>query len=298
MKKPSVNHLFVFGLGYTAQWFAKRLLEAGFRVSGTTRSAAKAQQLNAAGFSAVLFDGRTPSAAVREALAQASHLLIASGPDADGDPALRQHRGDIAQAASHLEWAGYLSTVGVYGDHGGAWIDETTPPEATSPRAEWRIKAEQEWLALKQSHGLPIHIFRLAGIYGPGRSPLQKLRDGKSRRIIKKGQVFNRIHVDDIATTLQASMNKPNPGAIYNVTDGNPAPPQEVIVYAARLLGIEPPPAEDFETAEMTPMARSFYSGNRRISNRRIREELGVSLKYPDYQSGLTAILAAEAEKT
>ena len=294
MNDQTGNHLFVIGLGYTAQLFARRLLDAGFRVSGTTRSEAKAAHLAAAGFSPVLFDGTTPSRTLADRLGSASHLLISAAPNAKGDPALICHRAEIEGAAARLQWAGYLSTVGVYGDHGGAWIDETTTPEATSPRAQWRINAEREWLALQQSHGLPIHVFRLAGIYGPGRSPLQKLREGKSRRIIKTGQVFNRIHVEDIATTLAASINRPNPGAIYNVTDGHPAPPQEVILHAAHMLGIEPPPAEDFNTAEMTPMARSFYSGNRRIGNRRITKELGVTLKYPNYQSGLAAILKAE----
>lgn len=288
------THILIFGLGYTARHWALPHLRKGWRVTGTTRSAEKADRLAREGFQAVQFDGGAPSPEVSEALRSASHLLISAGPGEAGDPALNQHLHDIRSAAARLKWMGYLSTVGVYGDHGGAWIDETAPLAATSKRAEWRIKAERAWLDLAESDGLPVHIFRLAGIYGPGRSPLQKLRDGKSRRIIKKNQVFNRIHVADIAVTLDASIAKPNPGRIYNVTDGNPAPPQDVIVHAAGMLGMVPPPALDFETADMTPMARSFYSGSRRIDNKRIVEELGVKLTYPTYQTGLNAIFQAE----
>ncbi len=288
------SHIFIFGAGYTARFWARACLRRGWRVSGTTRSVEKAEALAQEGIHPLLFDEDSPSPSLREALRSASHLLISAGPDASGDPTLRLYRADIEAIARRLKWVGYLSTVGVYGDHNGAWIDETAPVAATSKRAAWRIQAEQAWLELHGRRQLPLHIFRLAGIYGPGRSPLQKLRAGTSRRIVKPGQVFNRIHVADIATTLDASIKRPNPGRIYNVTDGNPAPPQDVIVHAAELLGIAPPPALDFATAEMTPMARSFYSGNRRIANARIREELGVELAYPTYQEGLAAILAEE----
>ena len=290
--------LFCFGLGYTASAFARHCVHAGWQVTGTTRRPERAEQLRAGGITPVLFDARAPDetgqAAVRRALEEASHVLMSAGPDAEGDPFLDHFEADIIERAPALEWAGYLSTIGVYGDHQGAWIDETAPVVAVSPRIKWRIAAEQRWLALQAQHRLPLHIFRLAGIYGPGRSPLDKLRSGRARRIVKKGQVFNRIHVDDIVQTLAASILHPAPGTVYNVTDGEPAPPQDVTEFAAGLLGIDPPPAEDFETTDMTPMARSFYSGNRRISNRAIREQLGVTLRYPSYQQGLRAILDAE----
>jgi len=204
---------------------------------------------------------------------------------------LAELRSDIAARADQFAWVGYLSTTGVYGDHGGDWVDETTPLTPATKRGQARVKAEAEWQAIA---GLPLHIFRLAGIYGPGRGPFAKVRNGTARRIIKPGQVFSRINVADIAQVLAASIARPNPGAIYNLCDDDPAPPQDVIAYAAELLGMPVPPEVDFDTAEMTPMARSFYAESKKVRNDRIKDELGVDLMYPDYRSGLKALLAQE----
>ncbi len=195
-----------------------------------------------------------------------------------------------AVAASRIRWIGYLSTIGVYGDQGGAWTDEATPATPRSARSKVRLDAEAAWLALGAATGKAVQIFRLSGIYGPGRNPIVKLREGRSQRIVKAGQVFNRIHVDDIATTLLASIDRPRPGAIYNVTDDEPAAPQTVTEHAAALTGLPLPPAIDFETADLSPMARSFYGENKRVRNRLIRDELGVALAYPTYREGLAAL--------
>ena len=187
-----------------------------------------------------------------------------------------------------LRWVGYLSTTGVYGDHGGAWVDESTPVNPSTERGKTRVRMERAW----RSGLLPMHVFRLAGIYGPGRGPFKKVLAGTARRVIKPDQVFSRIHVDDAARVLKASMERPDPGAIYNVCDDLPAPPEEVIAHAAELLGVPVPPAIPFDEAEMSPMARSFYADSKRVSNRKIKAELGVKLEYPDYRSGLAALLA------
>jgi len=225
---------------------------------------------------------------IADDLADSDALLVSVPPDAGGDPVL-PHYGE-AIVASRIGWIGYLSTIGVYGDQGGAWIDETTPPAASSERTRARLAAEASWLALGEKTGKAVQIFRLAGIYGPGRNPIVKVREGRSQRIVKAGQVFNRIHVDDIATTLLASLDRPRPGAIYNVADDEPTPPQVVIEHAARLAGLPPPPEVDFETADLSPMARSFYGENKRVRNALIRDELGVRLAYPTYREGLAAL--------
>ena len=225
------------------------------------------------------------------ALRDATHLLISAAPTDKGDPVLNELREEIAARASHFAWVGYLSTTGVYGDHQGGWVDEDTPLAPSTRRGQWRKDAEAAWQAIP---GLPLHIFRLAGIYGPGRGPFAKVRAGTARRIIKDGQVFSRIHVDDIAQVLEASIDRPRPGRVYNLCDDDPAPPQDVIAHAAELLGMAPPPAIPFEEAQMTPMARSFYAESKRVRNRRIKEELGVELLYPDYRAGLRALLDQE----
>ncbi|MEL6317923.1 MAG: SDR family oxidoreductase, partial [Pseudomonadota bacterium] len=240
--------------------------------------------------------------AIAAALETSDHLLISAAPDPalgeaqGGDPLLSAARGAAAAAAGRLRWAGYLSTTGVYGDHGGAWIDEGAPRAPATERGRWRVRAEDAWGALARETGLPLHVFRLAGIYGPGRGPFSKVRAGTARRIVKPGQVFSRTHVEDIATVLAASIARPNPGAAYNVCDDLPAPPQDVIAHAAELLGLAPPPEVSFEEAkaEMSPMAVSFYAESKRVSNARIKEELGVALAYPTYREGLAALLAAE----
>lgn len=276
--------LFSFGHGYSAQALARVLQPRGWRVIGTTRNAESLPALAAGGVEAHLFPGDDLS----PALAQATHLLVSAGPDAAGDPLLRVMRGEIAALAPRLTWAGYLSTTGVYGDHGGGWVDEATPLTPATRRGQWRVAAERDWQSIP---GLPLHIFRLAGIYGPGRGPFAKVRAGTARRIVKPGQVFSRIHVEDIAQVLAASIARPDPGAIYNVCDDDPAPPEEVIAFAAELLGLPVPPAEPFETAQMTPMARSFYAENKRVRNDRIKQALGIRLLYPDYRAGLRALM-------
>jgi nucleoside-diphosphate-sugar epimerase len=221
-------------------------------------------------------------------LAEATHLLISAGPGEGGDPVLAELQSRIARAAPHLDWAGYLSTTGVYGDHDGGWVDEQTPLDPGTRRGKLRQEAEAAWQAIPN---LPLHIFRLAGIYGPGRGPFAKVRSGKARRIIKEGQVFSRIHVEDIAQTLAASMHAPDPGAIYNLCDDDPAPPQDVIGYAAELLGLPLPDAVPFEEAEMSEMARSFYAESKRVRNDRIKRDLGITLRYPTYREGLRAMV-------
>ncbi len=281
-----VKTLLSFGHGFSAQALAGPLLAEGWQVIGTTRSAEKARAIRDTGAGAVIWPGPdTPP------LDGVSHLLISAGPDEDGDPVLRSLGGEIARRADQFEWVGYLSTTGVYGNHDGGWVDETTPLTPTTRRGKWRKAAEEAWQAVP---GLPVHIFRLAGIYGPGRGPFQKLRNGSARRVIKPGQVFSRIHVEDIAQVLQASIARPDPGAVYNLCDDDPAPPQDVIGYAAELLGVPVPPEVPFDEAEMSPMARSFYSDSKRVRNDRIKNELGVVLRYPTYRAALQAMLAAE----
>ena len=282
------RRLFCFGLGYSARRLAERLLTRGWRVAGTTRSGAKVAALAEAGIEAFLFDRGRPLDDPAAALAGTTHLLSSVPPDADGDPVLGQHGADIARAPG-LQWVGYLSTTGVYGDRDGGWVDEDSALTPSGERGRRRLAAERVWLAL---FGHPAHLFRLAGIYGPGRSALDTVRAGTAKRIDKPGQVFSRIHVADIATVLEASIAKPNPGRAYNLCDDEAAPPAEVIEYACRLLGQPPPPLVPFDDAELSPMARSFYADNKRVSNRRIKEELGVRLAYPDYKAGLRALLA------
>jgi nucleoside-diphosphate-sugar epimerase len=279
--------LLSFGHGYSAQALARRLVAQGWRVCGTTRQPGKAAALAASGVEAVVW----PGSDVTAALGDATHLLISAPPDAEGDPVLRHLRDAIAARARHLAWVGYLSTTGVYGDAGGDWVDENSPLNPATARGRARVRAEADWAAIP---GLPLHIFRLAGIYGPGRGPFEKVRLGTARRIVKPGQVFSRIHVDDIAGVLEASIARPRPGAVYNLCDDDPAPPEDVIAHAALLLGLPVPPAEDFATAEMTDMARSFYAESKKVRNDRIKTELGVRLRYPDYRTGLVALLEAE----
>ncbi|MDO8423243.1 MAG: SDR family oxidoreductase [Parvibaculum sp.] len=280
---PAPQKLFCFGLGFTSLALCTRLAAQGFAVSGTCRSADKATALRARGIDAHVYapDQKLDDAALHGT----THLLLSVPPDEEGDPVASDF--GAALAALPLTWAGYLSTTGVYGDRGGDWVDEASPLAPSTARGARRLLAEQQWAALN----LPLHIFRLAGIYGPGRNQLVSLREGKAGRIIKEGQVFSRIHVDDIAEILIASIARPDTGAAYNVCDNEPAPPQEVVAYAAELVGLAPPPEIKFEDADLSPMAKSFYAESKRVSNKRIREELGVALKYPTYREGLTALL-------
>lgn len=278
------RRLLTLGHGYSAAALAASL-PGDWRVRGTARRPEAAAALHAAGVEPVNWHD---AGAVDAAVAAADAVLVSAPPDADGDPSLRRHGPALARAR-HLAWVGYLSTTGVYGDRGGAWVDEDTDRRPVNTRSGWRVAAEDAWLA----SGLPVQLFRLAGIYGPGRSAFDRLRQGRAQRVVKPGQVFSRIHVDDIAAVLRASMARPAPGRAYNVADDLPAPPQDVIIFAAGLLGMPPPPEIDFESADLSPMARSFYAESKRVSNRRIRDELGVTLAYPDYRAGLQGILAA-----
>jgi nucleoside-diphosphate-sugar epimerase len=278
-----MNTLLSLGHGYSASALARVLIPEGWRIIGTTRDAAHMAAIRATGVEPLLWP-----ADLGPVLAGATHILASAAPDANGDPFLQAAGAQISKAKP--AWVGYLSTTGVYGDHQGGWVDETTPLTPTSTRGEHRVLAENQWLQT----GLPVHIFRLAGIYGPGRGPFEKVRDGTARRLIKPGQVFSRIHVEDIAATLAASIARPAPGTAYNVCDDDPAPPEDVLSHAAALLGLPEPPTVDFATADLPPMVRSFYSESKRVSNRRIRQELGVNLRYPDYRTGLAALLAAE----
>jgi nucleoside-diphosphate-sugar epimerase len=279
-----MSTLLSLGHGYSARALARRLLPQGWKIIGTTRNPAKADAFRAEGVEPLLWPGD-----LGPALAEATHILCSAAPDAQGDPFLRA----VPEiAAAKAGWVGYLSTTGVYGDHDGGWVDEATPLTPQSDRGRQRVLAEGQW----QATGLPVHIFRLAGIYGPGRGPFEKVRDGTARRIIKPRQIFSRIHVEDIAQVLEASIWKPNPGAAYNVCDDNPCPPQDVIAHAARLLGLPEPPAVPFaEVAPtMTPMALGFYSESKKVRNDRIKHELGVKLLFPDYPVGLAALLAED----
>jgi nucleoside-diphosphate-sugar epimerase len=283
--------LFCFGLGYTALALARRLMAERWAVAGTTRAADKQARLAAEGVQFHLFGRDRPLPDAAAALAGATHLLTSIPPDEIGDPVLDCHLGDLRRCAT-LRWVGYLGSTGVYGDRGGTWVSEADAVAPTMPRTRRRAAAEERWL----QSGLPVHVFRLAGIYGPGpgRNPLEAVRAGSARRIVKPGQMFGRVHVDDIVEVLRASIARPASGAVYNVADDEPAPPQDVIAFACALLGVAPPPEVPYDEAELSPMARSFYADNRRVSNARIKRELGVRLRYPTYREGLRAILADE----
>lgn len=280
--------LLSLGHGYSAQALAAQLKQKGWRIVGTTRSTEKAAHLANLGVEPLIW----PNASLLPALSQVTHLLVSIGSTENGDPVLNTSAKEIAAAVPHIEWAGYLSTTGVYGDHKGGWVDETTALTPTTQRGQWRLRAEEQWRTFAAQYDLPLHIFRLAGIYGPGRGPFEKVRDGTARLILKSDQFMSRIHVDDIAQVLEASINGPAPGTAYNVCDDEPSAPEDVLLYAAKLLGLPPPPSVAFDQAEMTPMARSFYSESKRVRNDLIKRELGVRLAYPSYREGLKALLA------
>lgn len=285
--------LFCFGYGYTCDYLAHYLMQQGWQVGGTTRDPDKRAFLRSRGIKAHLFDYEHPLGDPDSILDGTTHLLISTPPDDEGDPTYLMHAQDVLGIRS-LEWVGYLSTTGVYGDRDGGTVDENSEIRPNNQRGSRRVRAEQQWFSLFYQAGIPLHIFRLAGIYGPGRSALDSVRAGVARRINKPGQVFNRIHVEDIIQVLLASMDKPNPGAAYNLADDDPVPSHEVILYACELLGITPPPLMPYDEADMAPIARSFYKDNKRVLNNRIKQELGVHLKYPDFRKGLEACLAAE----
>jgi nucleoside-diphosphate-sugar epimerase len=292
MTLSTTPRLFCFGLGYSARALAWRLLARGWCVAGTSRQSDA--ELEDAGIAVFPFDRGRPLGDVAAALAGTTHLLSSVPPDGEGDAVIDHHGPDIGRLGG-LTWVGYLSTTGVYGDRQGGLVDEDSELAPTSRRAERRVAAEQAWLALQRDQGLPVHLFRLAGIYGPhGRNVLDQVRAGTAKRIVKPGHAFSRIHVEDIAGVLEASMARPRPGRVYNVCDNEAAPTAEVVAYACELLGVAPPPAVPFAEAELSPMAASFWRDNKRVANRRMIEELGVALRYPDYRAGLQAILAEE----
>lgn len=280
--------LFIFGTGFSSKAFVEEVRDQFDWIGGTTRSSDKMEALRTLGVEPFLFDGNSQGDGVAEALKQATHILVSIAPNEAGDPVLNQYANEIAGAKPR--WIGYLSTVGVYGNHDGAWVDEETPLNPVSKRSVQRVAAEEAWLAFAEQNDLPVQIFRLSGIYGPGRNAFENFRKGTARRLVKPGQVFNRIHVADIAGALKAAMAKPST-RVFNVTDDEPAPPQDVVAFAAELLGVEAPPEIPFETADLTPMARSFYGENKRVSNQRLKDELGFTFRYPDYRVALKALL-------
>lgn len=281
------NHLFCFGMGYCAKAFASRLGADEWHISGSTRSENVPNQA----FDHHFFDGNAPLAKAPSVLEDVTHILVSAAPGATGDPVLAHHRDDISQLKA-LKWVGYLSTTGVYGDTGGMTVNEAAATHPSSKRSQNRLAAETEWLDLFTQLDVPVHIFRLPGIYGPGRSALDQVSAGKARRIDKPGHMFSRVHVDDIANTLATSVDNCWPGRIYNVCDDEAAAPADVTAYACELLGIDPPEPIPFETAQqtMSPMALSFWQDNRRVDNTRLKSELGVKLEYPTYRQGLRAI--------
>jgi nucleoside-diphosphate-sugar epimerase len=277
-----MNHLLCFGFGFSAQHLARQLEPTQWRITGTSRSDEGVAAIKALGFAGINFSDLT---SIPQSV---THILSSVPPDKEGDPVLRQFSSDLEHHARNLSWVAYLSTTGVYGDRAGALIDETAELRPNGERGQRRVDAEKAWARIAH---LPLHIFRLPGIYGPGRNQLESVRDGSARRIIKQGQIFSRIHVEDIAGILKASIQKPNPGQVYNVADDEPSPPQEVVAFACELLGVTPPPEIPFELAELSPMARSFYADSKRVSNAKIKNELGYVLKYPNYRVGLKALL-------
>lgn len=286
-EKP--NHLLCFGFGFSAQALAAILPNDQWAITGTSRSVQGCEKIRELGFDATVFSDDIPLES--SFLDDVSHVVVSAPPGRTGDPVLKLHGAHLAERAAHIEWLAYLSTTGVYGDRQGGWVDETSSLEPSTSRGSARLEAETGWLDLWRDAGLAVHLFRLAGIYGPGRNQLQSVKSGKARRIVKRGQVFSRIHVADIAGILRASLGKPSPGSAYNVCDDEAAPPQDVVAYAAELLGIEPPPEIAFEDAELSDMAKSFYAESKRVSNQKVKTELGYGFIYPTYHQGLKALV-------
>jgi len=286
---------FFFGLGFSAKAAANALLERapGTAIAGTTRTPEGVSALMAQNFTPHLFTGSAPGETLGADVRRATHVVFSIAPDDEGDPALVQHRADL-DAAKDLAWLCYYSTVGVYGDFGGDWIDETAPLVPRNARSDRRVAAEAAWRDYAKERGLPLAILRLAGIYGPGRSVFDKLRDGTAHRIVKPGQVFNRIHVADIGRVTALAAEARLDGT-FNLADDEPAPPQDLVSFGADLAGVTPPPELPFETAELSPMQRSFYADNKRVSNAAIKKALGIEMLYPNYREGLSAIFRAQA---
>jgi nucleoside-diphosphate-sugar epimerase len=292
-----MSSLFCFGLGYSATAFAQRARGWGWTVRATATTPAGAHRVAALGFEPFVFDGTKPAPGIADALAASTHLLISAPPGPGGDPVLAHYARELAGCAS-IRWVGYLSTIGVYGDWQGAWVDEACELRPQSERSRRRAAAEAAWLELGRASQKPALVFRLAGIYGPGRSAVENLLEGSARRIVKPGQVFNRIHRDDIAGVLEAAIRRTPRHTIYNVADDEPAPPQDVVAYAAGLLGLPVPPDVAFADAKLSPMGASFYAENKRASNARAKGDLGWRLAYPTYREGLAMIAAQTLPKS
>jgi nucleoside-diphosphate-sugar epimerase len=286
--------LICFGLGYSAEHFVEEFGHNKFdRIVGTVRGADRAAALNAhpsGRLNALIFDGSAATAELRSAIGEADAALVSVPPDENGDPVLCACVDALAHA-QRLRAIVYLSTIGVYGDRGGAWVDEATPPQPVAARSRERLAAEQAWIDFGARSGIAVAILRLAGIYGPGQNALVQIASGKGRRIIKPGQVFNRIHVGDIAQAIDAAFARRASG-VFNVADDEPTPPADPIAFAAQLMGIEPPPEIPFEQAapSMSPMALSFWQECRRVKNEKLKRDLGVRLRYPTYRDGLRAL--------
>ncbi|HEV7246455.1 MAG TPA: SDR family NAD(P)-dependent oxidoreductase [Shinella sp.] len=280
-----MTHLLILGAGFSGKAIGDVFREAGFSVSGTTRSAEKAEGLRTLGIEPILYDGGTISEALAADMARASHVVQSIAPGKDGDPLFRAGSPALSVLMPKLEWAGYLSTVGVYGDHKGAWVTEDTELNPVSARSVERVEAENHWLDFGKASGLPVAVLRLAGIYGPGRNALRNMEDGTARRLIKPDQVFNRIRVEDIGRSALFLAGK-RLGGVWNITDHEPGPPQDVVAEAARLMGLPVPPDIPFETAELSPMARSFYGENKRVSNAKLRAA-GFEFRFPNYRQSL-----------
>jgi hypothetical protein len=284
--------LFVFGLGYCARYFVSRVRKSFETAAGTVRSAERMEELDRQGIEAFFWGPSRQDEGIARHAASADAVLVSVPPGDKGDPVLAQFGPALASRGGR-QIIVYLSTIGVYGDRGGGWVDESEVPAPSAERSLARLCAEDAWLALGREAGKTVHILRLAGIYGPGRNPLLSLKAGTARRIVKPGQVFNRIHVEDVSRAIAAAFAYEGESGIFNVSDGHPAPPQDVTAFAAGLMGIEPPPEQDLDSAGLPPLARSFYSENRRVSNRKLKEMLGVTLAYPDYMAGIKALWEA-----
>ncbi|BCP55929.1 NAD(P)-dependent oxidoreductase [Kaistia sp. 32K] len=282
------QNLFIFGMGFSGLATARLVRDDYATIGATVRTAEKAERLSAEGIDAHVFDGETVSDELVAAVKRATHVVQSIPPGSTGDPVLALLR-DALVGAENLEWIGYLSTVGVYGDHGGGWVDEATEPKPLSGRSVERVRAEADWRLLGEELGVPVALLRLSGIYGPGRNALAQIADGTARRLVKPGQIFNRIHVADIATAVAAAAERKASG-VFNVTDDEPAPPQDVVTYAAELAGYPLPPEIDFATADLPPMVRSFYGENKRVGNKRLAADLGVTLAFPTYREGIAAL--------
>jgi len=284
-----MKKLFCFGMGYSSQWLGQYLLKESWEVSGTVRNTSKIASLNEMGFNVYPWSNGIQADEVMKGITEATHILISIPPDEEGDMVIRNFETDFAHSP-FLEWVGYLSSTGVYGHHNGGWVDESSPLKPRLNKTKNRILAERNCMSLFIKYEIPIHIFRLAGIYGPNRNVLKSLQDGKAHRIKKKNHVFSRIHIEDIIITLLASIEKPHPGSIYNIADDEPAPHADVVAYGACLLGILPPPLIDFEKAKISNMAKAFYTESRQVKNSRIKADFGIKLKYPTYREGLKKI--------